>query len=118
LYWRQAPDAIHFGLEVRLAHCNARGFAHGGLISSLADNAMGRSAVFQARRKTDSEQVSAITVSLALDFIDTAHQDEWIEFLPEVLKMGRTLAFVECQVVSNDRLVARANATFRMLGAG
>ena len=108
-------DVICLALEIREAHCNARGFAHGGLISALADNAMGHSAVLQARLRAGSEKASAVTVSLTLDFIDTAQVGDCVEFQPTVLKVGRTLAFVECRVVCGERLIARGSASFRML---
>ena len=108
-------DALYLALEIREAHCNARGFAHGGLISALADNAMGHSAVLQARRRAGAEKASAVTVSLSLDFIDSARLSDCVEFQPTVLKVGRTLAFVDCRVVCGDRLIARGSATFRMV---
>ena len=97
---QQTADALYLALEIREAHCNARGFAHGGLISALADNAMGHSAVLQARRRAGAEKASAVTVSLSLDFIDSAQIGDCVEFQPTVLKVGRTLAFVDCRVVS------------------
>ena len=112
---REMADAVDLGLEVREAHCNARGFAHGGLISSLADNAMGLSAVRLARRRPEAEKASAVTVTLSVDFIDAAHMGDFIEFRPTVLKVGRTLAFCDCQVVCGERLIARASASFRMV---
>ena len=108
-------DAMYLALEIREAHCNARGFAHGGLISALADNAMGHSAVLRARRRAGGENASAVTVSLTLDFIDSAQIGDCVEFQPTVLKVGRTLAFVECRVVSGDRLIARGSASFRIV---
>ena len=110
-----STDAIHLALEIREAHCNARGFAHGGLISALADNAMGHSAVLQARRRAGGEKASAVTVSLSLDFIDSAQIGDCVEFQPTVLKVGRTLAFVDCRVVCGERLIARGSASFRMV---
>ena len=118
LSWQtgDAPlDAMHLALEIREAHCNARSFAHGGLISALADNAMGHSAVLQARRRAGGENVSAGTVSLTLDFIDSARIGDCVEFQPTVLKVGSTLAFVECRVVCGNRLIARGSASFRMV---
>ncbi len=112
---REMADAVDLGLEVREAHCNARGFAHGGLISSLADNAMGLSAVRLARRRPDAGAASAVTVTLSVDFIDVAHPGDFIEFRPTVLKVGRTLAFCDCRVVCGERLIARANASFRVV---
>ena len=112
---QQTADALYLALEIREAHCNARGFAHGGLISALADNAMGHSAVLQARRRAGSEKASAVTVSLTLDFIDSAQVGDCVEFQPTVLKVGRTLAFVDCRVVCGERLIARGSASFRMV---
>ncbi|WP_296447000.1 PaaI family thioesterase [Rhodoferax sp. UBA5149] len=114
LFARETPNAIQLALEIREAHCNSRGFAHGGLISALADNAMGYSAVRQARTHEGTEKVSAVTVSLAVDFIDVARVGDCLEFQPTLLKVGRTLAFVDCRVVCGERLIARASASFRM----
>jgi uncharacterized protein (TIGR00369 family) len=115
LYARQTEDGVYLGVEIREPHCNARGFAHGGLISSLADNAMGLSAVRQARQTQANDKISALTVSLSLDFLDTASIGDFLEVKPQLLKVGRTLAFVECRIVCGERLVARASASFRMV---
>ena len=115
LFARQTADAVQLALDIREAHCNSRGFAHGGLISSLADNAMGLSAVRQAREQLGAEEVGAVTVALTLDFIDAAQVSDCLEFHPAVLKVGRTLAFVDCRVVCGERLIACASATFRMV---
>ena len=112
---------LQLGVIVREAHCNARGFAHGGLISALADNAMGHSAVATARNTLPEPPASAVTVSLSLDFADSARIGEWLEVRPVVLKAGRTLAFTEGHVIAvhdgKERLIARCSATFRMVGA-
>ena len=41
LYRRISGGAVILGLRAGPAHTNSRGFVHGGLISALADNAMG-----------------------------------------------------------------------------
>ncbi len=115
LYAQQTEHAVFLGVEIREAHCNSRGFAHGGLISSLADNAMGLSAVREARQTQANNKMSALTVSLSLDFLDTASIGDFLEVKPELLKVGRTLAFVDCRIVCGERLVARASASFRMV---
>lgn len=114
LFARANDGTVQLAVEVREAHCNARGFAHGGLIAALADNAMGLSAVSTARA-TRPEQSGAVTVGLTLDFIDSAQQGEWLQFQPQVLKCGGSLAFVECRVLANSRIVARASASFKLL---
>ena len=44
LFSRRTADSVMIGLRIREVHCNSRGFVHGGLISAIADNAMGLSA--------------------------------------------------------------------------
>jgi acyl-coenzyme A thioesterase PaaI-like protein len=68
-----------------------------------------------ARRKQGAERTDGVTVSLTLDFINAARLGDCIEFFPTVLKVGRTLAFVDCKVVCGERLIARGNATLRIL---
>jgi acyl-coenzyme A thioesterase PaaI-like protein len=124
IHARADGHAVQLGLRVREAHCNSRGFAHGGLVSALADNAMGLSAVATVRAAqlaADTKATSprgAVTVSLTLDFLDSARIGDWLSIRPVVLKHGRTLAFTEAHVWastgSDERLVARASATFRM----
>ena len=108
IFARSTADSVQLAVQIGEPHCNSRGFAHGGLISALADNAMGLSAVVA------SQAGGAVTVGLTLDFMDSAAIGEWLEFRPVVLKTGRTLAFTECRVVCGERLVAHATATFRM----
>jgi uncharacterized protein (TIGR00369 family) len=115
LFAKVESDAVCLAVEVREAHCNARGFAHGGLISALADNAMGLSAVRIARGREGGETASAVTVTLTVDFVDSAKQGEWMEVRPSVLKVGRTLAFVDARIVCGERVIARASASFRMV---
>jgi uncharacterized protein (TIGR00369 family) len=118
VYARATEGVLCLGLEVREPHCNGRGFAHGGLLSALADNAMGLSAVAR-RRSEDDAPLSAVTIGLALDFLETARIGDWLEVVPAVLKVGRSLAFCEAKVLArrgDERLlVARCNATFRFV---
>ena len=114
IYAQLQPQAFALAVRVRRQHCNGRGFAHGGLIAALADNAMGLSAAVVAGEVGGQRPRGAVTTNLALDFIDSAAIGDWLVVQPTVLKVGRTLAFVECRVLCGDRLIARGNATFRL----
>jgi len=117
LYAKLADGALVLGVRIRQAHCNARGFAHGGLISALADNAMGHSVVGTLRRKEDNSAANAVTVSLTLDFLGTVQIGQWLEVVPRVLKAGSNLGFADCLVLADGRPVARGSATFRVYAA-
>jgi uncharacterized protein (TIGR00369 family) len=121
LFARNSGDQVELALQLRDAHCNSRGFAHGGLLCALADNAMGLSAVAAARTLSANPNHqgfgSAVTVSLNLDFIGSAQVGQWLVVTPCVLKTGKSLAFVESRICADGQLVARASATFRLLEA-
>jgi uncharacterized protein (TIGR00369 family) len=82
---------------------------HGGVISALADNALGISCVLQA------ENMSALTINLSTDFLSTGIQGEWLEVRAEPSKVGRTIAFAGAEILSNDTLIARASGIFKMI---
>ena len=113
LYSRRTDRSVQIGLHIREAHCNSRGFVHGGLISALADNAMGLSAG-QLAQQTAGEERRPVTINLAVDFTGSGQVGQWLCFEPRVLKITRTLAFVDCVVLADDAMLARANATFRL----
>lgn len=110
IYSRKTDEAVILGLTAEAAHCNSRGFVHGGLISALADNAMGLSC---ARRLGD--EASLVTVNLTLDFLGSAQIGQWLEFTTVFVKPGGTLSFTQAFVTADGEACARANAVFRMI---
>lgn len=110
LYSRRTDGAVVLGLVVEAAHTNSRGFVHGGLISALADNAMGLSI---AQRIGDT--ASLVTVNLTLDFLSSAQIGQWLEFDTVFVKIGGALSFTQAFVTADGEPCARANAVFRMI---
>jgi acyl-coenzyme A thioesterase PaaI-like protein len=117
LYSKAVGGAIVIALRARSAHCNSRGFVHGGLISALADNAMGLSVIETLRQRGTERAKGGLTVNLALDFLGSGQIGQWLEFVPRVLKAGTSIGFVDCLVRADDQTIARANATFRIYQA-
>lgn len=110
LYSRQTNTAVVLGLRLREAHTNSRGLAHGGLISALADNAMGLSC---ARQLPDG--AAPLTVSLSVDYLGSARPGQWLEFDTTFVRPGGTLCFAQAFVSADGVPCARANATFRVV---
>lgn len=108
LFRRVAGEAVVLGLRAGPSHTNSRGFVHGGLISALADNAMGLSC---ARRLGDA--ASLVTVNLSVDFLGSALAGQWLEFDTVFVKPGQTLCFAQAFVTADGQPCARANAVFR-----
>lgn len=111
LYSRRTEDAVVLGFTAGQAHVNGRGFVHGGLLSALADNAMGLSC---ARRLGGDS--SLVTVNLTLDFLASAQVGQWVEFDTVFVKPGKTLCFAQAFVTADGEPCARANAVFRVVG--
>src|SRR5467141_69130 len=87
---------------------NHSGFVHGGMISALADSAMGRSV-----RTLKPGVVRAMSFDLKLNFINAAKVGEDLTATGHVIHAGRRTAVAECRVAGQDgRLVATASATF------
>jgi len=87
---------------------NHSGFVHGGMISTLADSAMGRSL-----RTLSPGVVRAMSFDLKLNFINAAKVGEKLRAIGHVIHAGKRTAVAECRVEGSDgRLVATASATF------
>jgi uncharacterized protein (TIGR00369 family) len=87
---------------------NHSGFVHGGMISTLADSAMGRSL-----RMLKPGVTRAMSFDLKLNFISAARIGETLRATGSVIHAGRRTAVAECRVEGeNQRLVATASATF------
>ena len=110
IYSRSTPDAIILGLRLATPHTNSRGFAHGGLIAALADKAMGHSCGHKMRGAH-----SLVTVNMSIDFISSAQIGQWFTVETDVVKTGSTLCFAQCFVKADGVVIARANATFRVV---
>jgi len=87
---------------------NHSGVVHGGMISTLADSAMGRSL-----RTLSPGVVRAMSFDLKLNFINAAKVGETLRATGHVIHAGRRTVVAECRVDGSDgRLVATASATF------
>jgi acyl-coenzyme A thioesterase PaaI-like protein len=110
LYARRDPTSVAIGVRIAEAHTNARGFAHAGMVAALVDNSMGYSCA-----QVTGWTTSYVTVSLAIDYVGSAQVGQWLVVESEVIKTGSTLCFAQCLAKADDAVVARANATFRVV---
>lgn len=121
LYARTERGVYELGFILNTCHCNGRGLLHGGVIAALADNAMGLS-LGMARLKSDhvedgkTKAVSGIvTTSLHVDYIGMAQIGQWISLVPRVVTTSRRTGIVDALIYADETLIARANATFKVL---
>src|SRR5260370_16530614 len=87
---------------------NHSGFVHGGMISTLADSAMGRSV-----RTLVPGVTRAMSFDLKLNFINAAKVGEDLRASGHLIHAARPTALAQFRAQSRDRrLVATASATF------
>jgi uncharacterized protein (TIGR00369 family) len=108
--WARGSDSsVQLAVRVSSAHCNSRGFLHGGVIAALADNAMGLSLGRVLSGGT------AVTVNLNVDYVCGARLGQWLQVEPRVVRAGGKLGFVDALITADGEVVARSNATFRLV---
>lgn len=110
LYSKRAERVVILGMYVGPAHVNARGIAHGGLISTLADNAMGLSCAIQF-----PEPPALLTVNLNVDYLGVAKIGQWLAFETSFSKTGASLCFAQLFVTADAEVCAKASATFKVM---
>lgn len=87
---------------------NTMGYVHGGMISALADSAMGRSL-----RTIEPAVLRSLSFDLKLNFISAAKVGETLRATARVIHAGRRTAVTVCRVEGpGGRLVATASGTF------
>ena len=106
----QAPELgegfARFALSVRRDFLNSQGFLQGGVIASLADEAVAY-ALFSL--VPDGEMIS--TVEMKINFLAPV-QEGTIEARAHITKRGRTISLGDVEVTQGDRLIAKGLCTY------
>ena len=89
------------------SHCDNQMMLHGGVLATLAVTAIGLACVGNV--PTDA---FARTNGLQVDYMGTVPLGAWLEIRPCMRKAGRSVAFANAHVFSDDQLVAMVSATF------
>jgi acyl-coenzyme A thioesterase 13 len=106
-YSKGAGAGLVLGLRVAEKHTNARGFAHGGVLLTLADVALG-----YAAEGSVEPPARLITTSLSADFAGGARLGDWVEARVDVQRVGERMAFANAYLHAGDRRIVRASAVF------
>ena len=100
------PGRAVVELEAEPRHANPMGTVHGGILCDVADAAMG-----MAYASALDEGETFATLELKINFLKPVWTGK-LAATGRVVKGGRTVGLVECDVVdAKDRLVARATST-------
>lgn len=95
------------GMRVARRHKQAHGVVHGGVLAALADTAAGLATYMAVPRGT-----RVATVELKINYLEAVEEGK-LAAEARVIRVGKTLAVVECDVRDDDkRLVAKSLLTF------
>lgn len=107
IYSKVTDKNVILGLRIAEPHTNSRGMAHGGLITALADNAMGLSC-----GQVLGGGTRLVTVNLSADFLGPAKIGQWLQIETDVIKTGNRLCFAQALITADGVPCARTNGTF------
>jgi uncharacterized protein (TIGR00369 family) len=104
------PGEAVIEFEANETHANAVGTLHGGVFCDIADAAMGL-----AFAATLAEGESFTTLELKMNFFRPVWKEK-LRAIGRVVRQGRTIGYVECDVTNSDgALVARSSSTCMIL---
>jgi acyl-coenzyme A thioesterase PaaI-like protein len=101
------PDEpTRLGFRVAGAKLNGRGFLHAGVISTIADAALGH-----CLARLADPPVRLVTINLSCDYVGTAHEGEWVDITVTPTRLGRRLA-AATGTFTTDRPIATVSGLF------
>ena len=104
-----APGRVEAALALGQQHLQQRGFAHGGLIATMADLVAGFAAVTLV-----PDDFGVVTSDLKISYLNPGVGQQ-LTAIGWVLKSGRRLHFCEAEVWCDGVLIAKASATMAVI---
>jgi uncharacterized protein (TIGR00369 family) len=109
IWRRKEGERLRFGFVVAPKHLNRSGNLHGGMLMTLADNAM----AIAAREATGCKRHA--TIELNIQFVGAVKLGEFVEARPEVARATRSLVFMQAKMFVGARLVVTTNGIWKIL---
>ncbi len=97
------------GLLLEEKHLNQLDVPHGGILLLLADNAMGRALTHQSNWTKQY-----LTLALNSQFISLAKPGDFIYAKPIIHRIGKRIAFIDCDIFAGEKKVFHASGTFAL----
>ncbi len=109
--WRhEEGELLRFGFVVAAKHLNRAGNLHGGMLMTLADQAM----AMTARKATGGKPHA--TIELNIQFVGVVRLGEFVEAHCEVVRATRSVVFMQAKMFVGSRTVVATNGIWKVLG--
>ena len=106
---RRIADRREVGFVVAAQHANHIGTCHGGMLMTLADNALGF-AVMEA-----IGGLGCATAQLQIQFVAAARLGDFVVCRPELIRRSNALVFLRALISVGDRTIASADGIWKIL---
>lgn len=94
--------------RIQAQHCNAHDSVHGGVLMAFADYTLCLGA-------NGGAQESVITVSCNNEFTAPAFMGDMVEGLCHVVKRGKSMVFVRCELRVKDAVILMSSAVVKRM---
>jgi uncharacterized protein (TIGR00369 family) len=108
-FQKKDESNFEFSIIILEKFLNTGGIAHGGFIATIADTGMGNAAHIVAGNKR------CVTINLDIKFISAGKLNEKLIGKVKVLKKTKTLVFINCEILSSNKIIASASGTWKIL---
>jgi uncharacterized protein (TIGR00369 family) len=109
VWWREDGERVRYAIVVAPKHLNRAGNLHGGMLMTLADQAM----AMTARKITGGRRHA--TIELNTQFVGGVRLGEFVEAHPEVVRGTRSVVFMAVKMYVGTRIVVSANGIWKIL---
>jgi acyl-coenzyme A thioesterase 13 len=110
LWSREVDGRTDYALIIDERHLNTRGGGHGGVLAALADVALARTV-----SRAHDPPARVATASLSIDYAGAVELGETVIATVDVQRIGRRLAFANCDLHCGERRVVHASAVIAVL---
>jgi uncharacterized protein (TIGR00369 family) len=110
LYGRWADEKLALGFRVEARLANLAGSLHGGMLASFADTFLPYAVMYQSLGKRRIMP----TINLQIDYVAPAMMGSWVHGEATVLRVTRTIAFVQGLAFADGEVIARASGIFKL----
>ena len=111
LYIRHESDLVLLGFRVEKRHTNLLGTCHGGMLATFCDMLL----PITVHRKSAEVGLRFLpTINLQIDYLAPAQLGMWIEGEAQVLRVTRTLVFVQALVTADGTPAVRTSGILKI----
>jgi len=109
---------MRLGLIVEERHTNPHGVMHGGVITTLMDEALG-GVITTVRGQKEVQAAPHVTVDMNVSFLSSARAGDHVTVEATLLKLGRSVAFGEAEArrERGNTLIAKGRFTYAIVQA-